>query len=201
MFELSLLSDEEKLDVISIRCISCKRETGLFLKNATFEEIVTKFVLNEILHHVSMLWIIRSNEEMKYEMEKINHQDWLNKVPWCNTSICLRFHGSLFEDFITHARSDRYNRMCSLVAHDKIQQEYGDYESSIGGTSIPKNATTEALKALGGTLNFIDIWLKMFDDNYDARCVAFITYMEEMFKQISQTMSKPLTPKKRSRNL
>ena len=31
-------------------------------------------------------------------------------------------HGSLFEDFITHARTDRYNFMCPLVAHDKKYQ-------------------------------------------------------------------------------
>ena len=66
MFELRLLSDKEKLDVIDIRCINCKTETGLFLKNTTFEEIVTKFVLNAILYHVNMLWIISSNKEMKY---------------------------------------------------------------------------------------------------------------------------------------
>ena len=41
MFELRLISNEEKLDVIAIRCINCKRETSLYLKNTTFEEIVT----------------------------------------------------------------------------------------------------------------------------------------------------------------
>ena len=58
MFELRLNYDEEKLDVISIRCINCKRETGLYLKNTTFDEMITKFVLNAILHHVGMSWII-----------------------------------------------------------------------------------------------------------------------------------------------
>ena len=55
---------------------------------------------------------------MNYEMEENNHQDWLNKGPWYNTDICLKFHGALFEDFISHAISDRYNIMCYLVAHD-----------------------------------------------------------------------------------
>ena len=32
MFELRLLSDKEKMDIISIRCINCKKETGLFYK-------------------------------------------------------------------------------------------------------------------------------------------------------------------------
>ena len=132
MFELRLNYKEEITDVTFIRCINCKIETGLFLKNTPFGEMITKFVLNAILHHVSMSWIISSNKEMKYEIEKNNHQDWLNKGPWYNTSICLNFHGSIFEDFITHVRTDRYNIMCSLVAHDKIQRAYGYDEISIG---------------------------------------------------------------------
>ena len=55
-------------------------------------------------------------------MDKINHQDWLNKGPWYNTDICSRLHGSLFEYFITHAGTDRYNLMCYLFAHDKRYQ-------------------------------------------------------------------------------
>ena len=70
MFELHLISDEEKLDVIYKRCINCKRETGSYFKNTTFDEMLTKFVLNAILHHVGMSWIISSNKEMKYEMDK-----------------------------------------------------------------------------------------------------------------------------------
>ena len=124
MFELRLIGDKEKLDVISIMCINCKKETGLFLRNSTFEEMITKFVLNAILHHVGMSWIIRSNSEMKYEMDKNNHQDLLNKGPWYNTYICSRLHGSLFEDFITQSRTGRYNLMCYLVAHDKELPAY-----------------------------------------------------------------------------
>ena len=79
-----------------------------------------------------MSCIISSNDEMKYEMDKNNHQYWLNKGSWCNTAICLRLHGSLFEDFITHEISDRYNLICYLVVHDKIQLSYEDDESIIG---------------------------------------------------------------------
>ena len=79
---------------------------------------------------------------MKYEMDKNNHQYWLNKGPWYNIAIWLRFHGSIFEYFITHARTERYNLMCSLVAHDKIKPAYEDDESSIGDRPIPKNSTT-----------------------------------------------------------
>ena len=71
---------------------------------------------------MGMSWIISSNDEMKYEIDKHNHQDWLNKGHWCNTAIYSRLHGSLFEYFITHARTDRYNLMCYLVTHDKNYQ-------------------------------------------------------------------------------
>ena len=48
MFDLHLNYKEGKLNVISIRCINCKKETGLFLKYAKFDEMITKFVLNAI---------------------------------------------------------------------------------------------------------------------------------------------------------
>ena len=66
----------------------------------------------------------------------------------------------MFEDFITHARTYRYNLMCYLVSHDKMQPNDEYYESSLGDRSIPKDETTKALTALGAILNFIDIWIK-----------------------------------------
>ena len=62
---------------------------------------MAKFVLNGILNHVGMSWIIIPNKEMKYDIDENDNQDWLNKVPWYNTSICLNLHGSMFEYFIT----------------------------------------------------------------------------------------------------
>ena len=47
------------------------------------------------------------------------------------------------------------------------------------------------------TLNFIEIWLKLLEDNYDARHVAYSTDMKETFKQIPTTISKPLSPRKK----
>ena len=40
-----------------------------------------------------------------------------------------------------------------------------------------KNATTEALDTFGDSLHSIDIWNKFFEQNYDARCVAYSTVM------------------------
>ena len=67
--------------------------------------MITKFVLNAMLHHVGMLWIISSNKEMRYDIGKKNHQDWLNKGPLYNTSICLNLNGIIFEYFIIHAKT------------------------------------------------------------------------------------------------
>ena len=81
--------------------------------------MIIKFVLNAILHHTGMSWIIYSSKTKKTEMDKNNHPDWLNKGPWYNTAICSRLHGILFEAFITHTITNRYNLLCSIVAHDK----------------------------------------------------------------------------------
>ena len=124
MFELCLIGDKEHLSVIAIRSINCKKETGLLLIDSTFEEMITKFGLNAILYHVGMSWIIRSNDEVKYEMDENNHQDCLNKGPCYIIDFCSRLNGIMFEYFITHARSGRYNLMCSLVAHYKILPAY-----------------------------------------------------------------------------
>ena len=66
---------------------------------------------------------------------------------------------------------------------------------------IPKNATTEALGALGATLNFIDIWLKLVQDNYEVRSGMYNKAMKEIFKQIRTPMIKSLSPKQNPQKL
>ena len=79
---------------------------------------------------------------MKYDIKKNINQYWLNKGPWYNIDICSRLYVSLLEDFITHARNDKYNLMCSLVANDKKLPYYEDDEGSIGDRIMPKHVTT-----------------------------------------------------------
>ena len=76
--------------------------------------------------------------------------------------------------------------MCSIIAHDKKQPSYEDEESSIGYRPIPINATTETLEALVDTFNFINIWNKLLDENYEVRRKAYNTDMKEMFKKYQQ---------------
>ena len=84
-------------------------------------------------------------------------------------NICSKLHGIIFEYFITQARTGRYNIMCSLVAHNRLQDYYQDDEISICDRAIPNDATVKALKSLGATFNFIDTWIQNFRDNYFAR--------------------------------
>ena len=76
MFEIRLSYEDEKLYVVSIKCINCKREIGLNSETIfswVYDEIITNYLLNAIFHHVGMSWIISSNQEMEYEMDKNNH--------------------------------------------------------------------------------------------------------------------------------
>ena len=122
-------------------------------------------MLNSVLYHVGLLWMISSNKKMKYDIEEKN-PDWLNKGPWYNTTMYYKFDGTKFEDFIINDIKDRYNIMCYMTAHYRQQSKYVDNSISSGGIAIPKNATTASLKSLGATLNFIDCWLKHFQQTY-----------------------------------
>ena len=204
VFKIPLNYGDKDLYTVSLRCINCKRETVLNSETSltwVYDEIVTKFVLNAMLHHVGISWIISSNREMDYEMNtKSNHLDWLNKDPWYNRNICSKLHWSRFEYFITQARTDWYNLICYLVAHDRLQLDYKDDEISIGDREIPNDATIKKLEALGATFNFIDIWLKLLCENYCTLSESYINAMKEMFMQIpkknwNSTNFKRKTPK------
>ena len=37
--------------------------------NTNFKDIITLYVLNTVLHHVGMSWIIKTNKHLEYDME------------------------------------------------------------------------------------------------------------------------------------
>ena len=94
MFKIRLSYGDKYLDNLCLKCINCKKETGLNSEtNFTwvYDEVITKYVLNSMLHHVGMSWIISSNQEMEYDMTtKSNNLDWLNKGPWYNKNTCSK---------------------------------------------------------------------------------------------------------------
>ena len=118
-----------------------------------------------------------------------------------NKNICSKLNGIKFEYFITQARTDRYNIMCSLVAHDRLQDDSKENESIVGDRAIPNDATVKALKSLGATINFIDIWLHNVCGNYYDRSESYRVSMVEMFKTIPQNVEKPLTTREKNQKL
>ena len=54
--------------------------------NTKYKDTTTSFVLNTLLHHVGMSWIIDTLEKLKYNVKK-NSPNWMTGGPWYNTSI------------------------------------------------------------------------------------------------------------------
>ena len=86
-----------------------------------YQEIITSFLLNTVLHHVGMIQMIENYEDLKYDMESQNSY-WMTGGPWYKTSICKKLNGKVFEGFIINARTDRYNIMCSIDAYERQYQ-------------------------------------------------------------------------------
>ena len=66
---------------------------------------------------------------------------------------------------------------------------------------IPDDATIKTLEELVATISFIDIWIKLLRENFDARCEAYINAMKFMFIQIPQTIKIVSTPKQKVQKL
>ena len=57
--------------------------------------MLTNLLLNSVLHHVSLSWIIEINQELEYDTYEKN-TDWLTNGPCYNISICTKLHGTVF---------------------------------------------------------------------------------------------------------
>ena len=54
---------------------------------------------------------------------------------------------------------------------------------------------------MGYTFNFIEIWIKLLDDNDEDRFVAYIAAMKEMIQKIPTMTTKPLITKQKVQKL
>ena len=135
----------------------------MYLLETNYQEIITTFLFNKILHHVSMIWIIENNEDLKYDVE-IQNSDWITGGTWYNTYICKKLHGKIFDTFIINAITDRSDIMCSIDAYEREHQSSRCDDGSSGeGCPLPITSTTEALESLGATIDFIVCWLKALE--------------------------------------
>ena len=94
-FTVDRITNDKKQTVekVPIRCGNCGKETMIYLDilENDYQEIITTFVLNTMLHHVGMIWIIENHEYLKYDTE-IQNSDWMTVVPWYNTYIFKKLH-------------------------------------------------------------------------------------------------------------
>ena len=85
MFEISLTVGDVNVDEVSLMCINCKRSTGLEPKSGKefYDKMITPFVMNSMLHHVGVSWMISSKKEMDYDNFS-NHENvgWFETGPW-----------------------------------------------------------------------------------------------------------------------
>ena len=58
--------------------------------DTTHQDIITNLVLNAMLHHVGMLWIIETHKQLKYDMDKKIQNGW-QVVPGI-THLFVRFY-------------------------------------------------------------------------------------------------------------
>ena len=93
----------------------------MYLLVTDYQEIITTFVLNTMLHHVGMIWIIENHENLKYDAE-VKKSDWMRGGPWYSISICKKLNGKLFEAFIINARTDRQSIMCYIDSCEREHQ-------------------------------------------------------------------------------
>ena len=86
MFEILLSCGDDNLDKVCLKCVNCKKETGLNAETGFkefYDEVITQFVLNSMLRHVGMSWIIRSEQEMDYDnFTNSNHLNLFDTGLW-----------------------------------------------------------------------------------------------------------------------
>ena len=153
-------------------------------------------MLNIVLHRVGMSWIIATNKQLEYDMDKHNSY-WMTGGSLYNTYICKKLYGKMFEEFIRNARIDRYNLICSIGAHEYKNQSLHDDEISSGGYPIPSSSTTEVLVSLSPTLDLIGCWLQALEHNFLERCNMYIFPMKNTFQRIPVEIPKPPSPKEK----
>ena len=94
MSEIRLSSGDDDLDIVSLKCINCKKETGLNEEtgyNGFYDEVINQFVLNAMLHHVGMSWIISSKKEIDSDnFTNSKNLEWFDTGPWYNKNICSK---------------------------------------------------------------------------------------------------------------
>ena len=75
MFKMRLWYDNENFEEnvmnnIVIRCRNYGKTNVLVVKNTHYKDMVTNFLLNSVLHHVGLSWIIEKNQQLEFDIYK-----------------------------------------------------------------------------------------------------------------------------------
>ena len=54
---------------VGILCINCGKTIVCLLDNKTIEDFITIFVTNIVFHHISLFWIIQSNQDLNLDFQ------------------------------------------------------------------------------------------------------------------------------------
>ena len=90
------------------------------------------------------------------------------------TYIFVKITWKFFEEFIRNTRTDRYNLMCPIDAHEKNPSVH-NYGNSGGGYPILLSSTTEALVSISATIDFIGCCLQALDKTF-ARTLWYVCF-------------------------
>ena len=90
----------------------------------------------------------------------------------------------MFEGFIINERTDIFNSLCSIDAHEKYHPSSCDDGSSGGGCPLPSNSTKKSLVLLSATMDFISCWLKSLEQNVLQRCNMYFFNKNKLFQKI-----------------
>ena len=64
MFSVKITVRDDAVNKVSLMCINCKRKIGLEPKSGKefYDKMITPFLMNSMLHHVGMSWMISSKK-------------------------------------------------------------------------------------------------------------------------------------------
>ena len=111
-----------------------------------------------------------------------------------------KYMETCLKDLLEMQRTERYNIMCSIDAHENINtsEHYDGIRG--GGYPLPSNSATEALDFLRETIDFIGCWLKDLEHNFLERYHVYFS-MKNCFRKPQLNFLNHLFQRKKHQSL
>ena len=127
-------------------------------------------------------------------------QEWIIYGPWYNTYISKKLHGNLFEGFIRNSRTDRYNILYSIDAHEKEHTYFFGWQQWWGlSTNIKFNNRSIGFSRWNHRFH------RLLDKSFRTQFYIILSYvcfyMKKMFQKIPVELTKEPSPRKKRKSL